>query len=590
MNIRLPLLLVLSLSIAYAQPSWKRKMNDYNVNFYDVVREAETYFETHGKGEGSGWKGFQRWKAENESRFYPTGDRSQVDPYFAEKAYQAFMNTAATEGTAFDDGWRDLGPYDANNVTSHYSPGIGRVESFWVNPNDDQHIYMGSRSGGFWRTTDGGATWINTTDYLVASGVNTIAVNPFNSDSICINVRNGGNSTSHGIYRSTDGGLTWTLSNFSPANVGWGGLGSSARIFKIAYHPTIAGLVFIGTSDGLYRSDDDLATWTQHISPGSITDIDFHPTNPNMVYVYDDNFFGSNQSVVMISNDMGQTFNQSGTLNGNNDATCYVSTSPDCPDCIYVGSSNGIWKSTNGGTNFTLLTTPNQSCWGFSVSDVNDDFIVYGGVDLERSTNGGNSFNQTTWWSLNNGNTTPQNYVHADLRTAEAVNGVFYVGTDGYLAKSTNNGLTWTRLNDGTGIRENYAVGTSQSNWLLHMSGSQDNGTSIMNENGWIEWNGGDGMEAVIQTLNDDWMMGSWQYGTRNRTKDGGQTRSGVGTPESGSGSAYWVAPMFYDPNQQMRVYHFSSNLFKSEEFGTGWELGWYARNRNHTSSDNSGK
>lgn len=564
------LLALLGIGIASAQPTYKQKMHDYSVNFYDVVQEAESYFQTHDRGKGSGWKSYQRWKVENEPRFYPTGDRSQADPHFAEKAFQQFVNANQAKLAVFDSGWRDLGPYDANNITRHYSAGIGRVEAFWVNPNDDQHIYMGSRSGGFWRTTDGGASWLNTTDFLIASGVNAIAVNPNNPDSVLINVRNANNGTTHGIYRSTDGGLTWAQTAFNPSNLSWGGLGDNEYIYKIAYHPTISGQVFVGTSEGLFRSNNDLFSWSHPISNGWVRDIEFHPTNANTIYAYDDNFFGSNQNVVMISTNGGSSFAQSGVLTNNNDATCYIATSPDCPNCIYVGSTNGVWKSTNTGTSFTFLSNPNETCRGFAVSDLDDNNMIYGYVDLEASTNGGTTFNQITNWFFNN--TPGPAYVHADLRTSGCVNGVFYVGTDGYLCKSTDNGTTWTRLNDGTGIRENYAVGISQSNWAVHMAGSQDNGTSILDETGWIEWNGGDGMEAVIQSLNDDWMIGSWQYGTRQRTKDGGQTRHGIGTPQSGSSQAYWEAPLFYDPLQQMRVYHFSDSIFASDEFGDNWQ------------------
>ncbi|MCB0840560.1 MAG: hypothetical protein KDD99_28030, partial [Bacteroidetes bacterium] len=565
MNFRLFFILMLVSGIATAQPAYKIMMNDLNVNFYDVVKEAEQYFQTHPRGQGSGWKGYQRWKAENESKYYPSGDRANADHRIAEKAYQNFVNQNITESTAFDNGWRDLGPYAANNITTGYNSGIGRVECLWVNPANDQHIYMGSRSGGFWRTTDGGNTWQNTTDFLVASGVNTMAVNPNNPDSILINVQNGGNSTSHGIYRSTDGGLTWNPTNFIPSNLSWGGLGTNDRIFKIAYHPTITGLVFVGTSQGFYRSTNDLATSSIVLNPSEVTDIEFHPTNPNIVYAYDDYFFGSNQDVVMISTNQGVSFNQGGTLSGNSGATGFLATSPACPNCVYVGSSNGIWKSTNSATSFSFVNNPSQSCRGFAVSDLNDNNILYGYVDLEASTNGGATFNQVSWWY----NLSPDGtYVHADLRAAECVNGVFYVGTDGYLAKSTNNGTSWTRLNEGTNIRENYAVGISQSNRAVHMSGSQDNGTSILNDNGWIEWNGGDGMEAVIQTLNEDWMIGSWQYGTRQRTQDGGQTRQSIGTPQSGSSQAYWVSPLLYDYNDQMTIYHFSDSVFKSDEFG----------------------
>ncbi len=48
-------------------------------------------------------------------------------------------------------------------------------------------IYMGSRSGGFWKTYNEGATWQNTTDFLYASGVNTIAVSQTNPDTVLIN-------------------------------------------------------------------------------------------------------------------------------------------------------------------------------------------------------------------------------------------------------------------------------------------------------------------------------------------------------------------------------------------------------------------
>ena len=192
-------LAILSYSLTFAQKQYKQSMNDMNVNFYDVVKEADQYFQTHDKGKGSGWKGYQRWKAENESKYFPSGDRSNVDPDFSSKAYKKFLQNNPSDKSSFNNGWRDLGPYDANNITSHYSAGIGRVECLWVNPNNDQHIYMGSRSGGLWKTNDEGLTWQNTTDYLLASGVNTIATSPTNPDSVLINIRNAGSGVTHGI-------------------------------------------------------------------------------------------------------------------------------------------------------------------------------------------------------------------------------------------------------------------------------------------------------------------------------------------------------------------------------------------------------
>lgn len=568
MRVKILLLSLLIATSALGQSDYKQMMNDMQVNFYDVVEAADKYFETHTKGKGSGWKGYQRWKAENESKYYPDGNRSQINPYFLAQAHKQFKEKNPVNKSLFSGEWRDLGPYDANNITSHYSPGIGRVECFWINPVDTTHMFMGSRSGGFWMSSNAGASWINTTDHLIASGVNTIAVSPGNSDTVLINIQNASNNTTHGIFRSVDGGATWAITPFSPVNLGWGGLGTNNKIFKIVYHPTIPNLVFVGTSMGVYKSTDNLATWTQELSNSDITDIEFHPTNPDMLYVYDDYYWSNWQNVIFRSNDLGQTYTESNTIAGNNDAKGHIAVTPECPDCVYFASSNGVWKSTDTGINFTFLTDPEGSCHGFAVSDIDSSSMIYAYVDTYASINGGATFDQVTWWA----NGTPDGtYVHADIRAAECLNGVYYMGTDGYLAKSNDNGITWQRLNDGTGIREFYAVGLSQSNWNVQMAGSQDNGTSILNANGWIEWNGGDGMEAIALPLNPDWMIGSWQYGTRQRTIDGGQTRQGISTPQSGSDQADWLAPLLFNPNHQMKVYHFSDSVFVSNKFGGDW-------------------
>ena len=89
-----------------------------------------------------------------------------------------------------NNSWNELGPYYIEEVTGHYAVGLGRVEAFYIDPLNDDRIFLGSRSGGFWKTNNGGETWTNSTDFLIASGVNTIAVSPFDSQKILINVKN----------------------------------------------------------------------------------------------------------------------------------------------------------------------------------------------------------------------------------------------------------------------------------------------------------------------------------------------------------------------------------------------------------------
>ncbi len=563
---------------SYAQKEYKALINNPSVNFYDVCASAEAYFNTHGKEKGSGWKGYQRWKNANEYKYYPSGVRSNIDPYFPENTYKAFL--ANNVKSSFNSGWEDLGPNYVDSITGQYSVGIGRIMAVYVDPSDSMKMYIGSRSGGFWRTANGGQTWQCTTDTLIATGANAIGVSPTNADSVLINVQNARNQYSYGIYRSTDGGISWSQSNFKPSNLGFGGLGSNLRIYKIAYHPRVPNLIFIGTNKGLYKSSNNLQTWTRMMNSGEITDIAFHPNNDSIIYVYNSYYYSGYRDKVYISTNQGTSYTST-SISGNNNKKGWLSTSNDCDDCIYYASESGVWKSTNSGQSFSFLSNPNENCLGFAVNDLDTANMIYGYVDIHASTTGGKTFNKVTYWSLGNTNgagsghqnsfETSTDYVHADLHPAICVNGNFYVGTDGWFCKGTNGGTHWEILNQGTGVRENYKLGISQSNHFRSISGSQDNGTSIKHKDTWVEFYGADGMEGIIQPLNDDYMIGSVQYGTRKRTQDGGQTIEGVSP--TNSTSAYWEAPIAYNPTNQMQIFDFRDSIYVSDDFGDTWSV-----------------
>jgi len=586
MKIVFGLVFILSSTVLFGQKEYKELMDNMSVNFYSVCKSADLYFETHDKGKGSGWKGYQRWKNANEYKYYPSGDRSQVDPFFVKHAYENLIHNTLTSQvkSSFNNGWEEVGPVMITNISGHYSAGIGRVEDHYVDPLNANVMYVGSRSGGFWRTSDAGVNWEVTTDFLFATGVNTITASPTNSDSVLINIRNSENGNSHGLYRSIDGGQNWVQSNFNPTNITFGGLGSNFKIYEVRYHPRVPNLIFIGTSKGIYRSDDNLATWTRLLNSGNIKEIHFHPTDDNIIYLYDSYYWGANKNVVMRSIDQGLSYTQSNVVPGNNDNTSvHFSVSTQCDNCLYWASNNGVWISTDNGMNFTFRSNSTEGCGGFAVNDIDTTKMIYGYLDVDRSTDGGLTWTDATHWSLGNTNgagagnqnsfNTSTDYVHADLHPAKCVNGVFYIGTDGLFCKSTDNGLTWTTLSQGIGVRENYKLGVSQSNHYRSISGSQDNGTSIKLQTNWLEFYGADGMEGLIHPLNDNWMIGSLQSGGRRRTKDGGQTQSGISpSGQSGSGNAAWEAPITYDPNNQMTIYNFSKYVFKSTDFGTSWD------------------
>ena len=82
------LLLLLSVNFSFSQ-RWKVMANDPKVNLYDVVKEAELYFEEIDKSaKGSGWKSYQTWLYENESKYLPSGNRDVIDPFLVEKEFK----------------------------------------------------------------------------------------------------------------------------------------------------------------------------------------------------------------------------------------------------------------------------------------------------------------------------------------------------------------------------------------------------------------------------------------------------------------------------------------------------------------------
>lgn len=555
--------LTLFFSIA-AQPicaqAYKEMMDDLNFTFHEVTEEADRYFDTHSKDEGSGYKGYQRWKYLNEDRYGQTGIRNTIDPYFVQKGYQEFIKTYGAAGkTASTNGWIDLGPYSADSISTGYNPGIGRIESFYIDPTNEAKIYLASRSGGFWKSLDSGATWVNTTDFLVANGVKSVTASPTNSDSVLIALQNANNGITQGIYRSINGGSSWDSTLFTPSNLGWGITNKKIRTVKISPHD--ADLIVIASSDGLFVSTDNLLTWSKKLT-GDFEAVAFHPTDANYIYTID----RSSSGVVQVSSNGGSSFASGGSISGGATANIYLCTTSGSPNSLYVASGTGVSVSYDKGATFSFLNTLSSTVRTYAVSDTSENHQTLGYVNNFSSSDGGQSFNQYSWWYLFDANTTNDNYVHADSRYSQSINGNFYLGTDGYLSVSTDNCQTWNRFS-GYGIREYYRVGLSYTKPWLNMCGSQDNGTSILDTTGWFEWNGGDGMEAVIHPLNENWMIGSWQFGNRNRTKDAGLTRKNV----KHGGDPYWDAPMLLDPNDHMTIYSFADEVYRTDSFGSSW-------------------
>lgn len=135
----------------------------------------------------------------------------------------------------------------------------GRVVALAVEPGHPEVIYVGSASGGLWRSENGGVTWTPLFDKQPVSSIGAIAIDPNNPDVIWVGTGEGtprnSASVGNGVYKSMDRGRTWVHL----------GLEESERVQHIVIDPRNSDVVYVaalgsawrdGGQRGLYKTVD----------------------------------------------------------------------------------------------------------------------------------------------------------------------------------------------------------------------------------------------------------------------------------------------------------------------------------------------
>ena len=151
------------------------------------------------------------------------------------------------------------------------------VRCFVFNSNGD--IFIGTDTGGMYRSTDNGDSWIQINNGLTASNVWSLAINS-NEDIFAGAMIADFDTTDNGVYRSTDNGDSWTQINngLSGLDVGCLAINSNGDIFAGT------GVWYI-EGDGVFRSTNNGENWTQ-INNG-LTELDVHSLAINLEgYIY----------------------------------------------------------------------------------------------------------------------------------------------------------------------------------------------------------------------------------------------------------------------------------------------------------------
>ncbi len=147
-------------------PYWIEMMADQNVNFFDVQKAFNTYFQNRDLTKIKGWKPYKRWEYKMlEGRIYPDGTRRPQDHVV--KAYDNYLSTHPGARSQAGN-WINLGPFNLPNSRGY--KGLGRLNAIAFDPADPDVIWVGSPSGGLWKTTTNGNNWTSATQDLPSIG------------------------------------------------------------------------------------------------------------------------------------------------------------------------------------------------------------------------------------------------------------------------------------------------------------------------------------------------------------------------------------------------------------------------------------
>lgn len=554
------------LFIATVATAQDRNLNSIRKKFYEEFTRLgrRNQIEKEDKDGDGLMQQFRRWEYLMKSRTFPSGNIPDGSIQWRE--WQRYQSTHADqfERLAALPSWQQVG----TNVVPSLGGGAGRVNVIRFDPTNTNTIFIGTAGGGVWKTNDGGTAWTSLSDQYPVTSIADIAIDAADHNNIYVATGDGagyevanddfwGGVYTAGILRSTDGGTTWSqVAKELPQDM-------RTIIQRLLINPSNKNILLAATRKGIYRSTNGGSSWKK-VLPNHCYDMEWNTGNPDIVYAGGDD-------VLYRSTNAGATW--SAIRSGLGAGRMSIEVSVSDPMVIYTLTGSSFYRSGDGGTTWASKAYPySASFYGYydlvlSCAGTNSDYLIAGGLNTVKSTNGGGNWTTVDNWS----NYNAPNYVHADKHNAVFYPGSttnFIVGTDGGIFRTTNGGTNWSDLSNGLMIAQIYRLGTTPQNVDLVTSGWQDNGCNKWDGTNWTRIFGADGMETAIDYTNQNTIYECYQYGVLNRSLNGGTSWTGI-SPSNGD----WVTPFVIDPVVSTRLYYGGFNLYKTENRGSNWSL-----------------
>ncbi len=324
---------------------------------------------------------------------------------------------------------------------------------------DPERIFANNYLGGNFLSDDGGQTWVNASQGYTGAHMLSLALAPNEPGKLFATGR-------PGFWVTYNGGSSWK--GIRPRNT--------------SIHPGDAGVIAIDPSNhdhlisggrnifGLVESWDSGQTWqdlwrlsdagiehffTRDMVPAAIV---FAPSNPQVIYLGGAHEAAArsheeyHQGVgVLVSNDGGKNFTQTNDPALSQLAVYEIAVDPLDSNLAYVATSQGLFKTEDGGGSWHLLNTEGDTkwIWTIEIHPQNPDYLI-AGVDKQGpqiSMDGGMTWkNANIGWEING---SPSSFAFDPndpqiVYLADYLSGAFW---------SQDGGFTWEKINQGLTLR-----------------------------------------------------------------------------------------------------------------------------------------
>jgi photosystem II stability/assembly factor-like uncharacterized protein len=504
--------------------------------------------------------------------------------------------------------WRPVGPTIMG----------GRISDLAVVESDPSVFYVGTATGGVWKTENAGTTFEAIFEQEQTSSIGDVTVAPSNPNVVWVGSGEPQNRQSspwgNGVYRSTDAGASWTHL----------GLENTHHISRIAVHSRNPDVAYVGAlghlwgpnpERGVYKTSDGGQTWDLVLfidEDTGVIDLVMDPNDPQTLFaamyqrrrrawgfngggpgsgIYRTTDGGNNWVELtngLPSGDKGRIGLDIYRGDGNRlcaliEADARTAGQGRGGGAGARAATNGVYCSTDRGEHWRQLSTTNNRPMYYSQIriDPNDPERIYlGGSNLFRSSDGGRNFTSDAAAGVH--------LDHHALWIDPSDSDHLLLGSDGGVSVSWDRSDNWFQFRN-LSLAQFYEISVDMREPYHVCGGLQDNGSWCAPSDTWSnqgirtrDWynvGSGDGFFTVAHPTDLNVMFAQSQGGNLTRvdltTNERSRLRP-VGRPGQDGADPdlrwNWDTPILQSAHDANTLYFGSNVLFKSSDLGQNWQ------------------